>query len=157
MSGNDDTMTIWEKRIDVLLTVIGEECDRRMARDHRFGGDEVAECLIDQKPQEVVNGLVGLIGQSQERFNDEDRARRILGRHPDLAEPGLMQAMRQVARALGVGYWYLLALDENGDKDKLRQCFAAAHLIYRLRAEEANAESGCDGSGRGDGRAGHEG
>jgi hypothetical protein len=141
MSETDDTMTDWQKRVEVLLDVIDQECDLRMERDHEFGANEVAECLIDQKREQVVNGLVGLIGQAQDRFNDDDRARAILRWRPDLAEPDLAKAMRQVSRALGVGYWYLPSLDEDGGKKKLQQCFAAAQLIYRLRAAEAHAEA----------------
>jgi hypothetical protein len=142
MRDNDDDVSTmgWQKRVEVLLAVIGQECNRRMARDHEFGVHEVAEWLIDQKREQVMNGLVGLIGQAQDRFNDDYRARAILRRRPDLAEPDLAKAMRQVSRALGVGYWYLLSL-EDGDKKKLQQCFAAAQLIYRLQAEEAQAEA----------------
>jgi hypothetical protein len=66
--------------VEALLAVIGQECNRRMARDHEFGVYgvyEVAEWLIDQKWEQVVNGLVGLIGQAQDRFNDDYRARAI--------------------------------------------------------------------------------
>jgi hypothetical protein len=142
MSENDSTDTMnWEERLDALRRVLGEECNRCTARDHEFAADDVASWLINKKRKLVVNGLVGLIGQAQDRYNDEDRAQRILRRRPDLAEAELAKVMRQVSRTLGVGYWYLLTLAEADDHQKLRQCFGAAQLIHELRAAEAHAEA----------------
>jgi hypothetical protein len=130
-----------EKRIESLLAVIGEECDRRLARDGEVRSDEVTKWLIREERKELLKGISGLIGVAMDRSNDAYQARQIIARHPDLAEPQVAQAIQQVARTLGVGYWYLCKLDAQGEKQKLRKCFDAAVLIHRLRAEEADAQA----------------
>ena len=113
--------------------MIAAECDDRRKRDHRINSGDIAEWLVLHNRAAVIAGLSDLVCQVMEQRNDDKRVERVLRAKPEL-QP-VEELLRQVSQALGVGLWYLLERDD----ERQQQCCAAAHLIHRLRSEEATA------------------
>lgn len=125
-------MTLKENLIR-LRSAISGECELRMNRDGRLCTHEVAVWIIRHKRKLALSGLADLVCQVMDRTKDEDMARRLLKRRPELREHE--PEMRQISETLGVPLWYLLELPD----EKARQAYGAACLIHELRAAEARA------------------
>jgi hypothetical protein len=122
------------EKLKVLRKVIAAECDRRIKKDHRFAGHEVAEWLIRRKRKAVIDGLADLVYQFVDQRNDDISVERVLRAKPELRVPE--RALRGISQALGVPLWFML---EKLDNETNAKCCAAACLVSRLQAEEAIA------------------
>jgi hypothetical protein len=115
----------YTENVDTLCELITAECERRMRTGDKLDSREVPECLIAEHREDTILGIADLVNQEMDA-NDEDRARRILDRNPELQ--CCAPTLRLVSETLGVPLWHLLTLDG----ERSIEAGGVAEFIHRL-------------------------